>query len=142
MQHLANFVAVAVGGAAGSMGRYALWVIADAIPGGHSVLGTLAANVLGCFLIGIIVQLAVVDAPLLLGMGFPQWTIAPRTLLAIRVGVLGGLTTFSSFAAESVMLHQKHSGGISLAYVAANLILGVLAVVIGMAIVRGYIPSR
>ena len=57
-------------------------------------------------------------------------------VVGVRVGLLGGLTTFSSFALEVVREWQSGRNGISLALVCLHCALGVAAVVIGMAIAR------
>ncbi len=122
-----NVAAVAAGGAFGSVARYLIALAAAAIPGGSTLLGTTVANVLGCAAIGVLVIYAESDG-----------AISERTALALRVGFLGGLTTFSTFAAESSGLaFEGRWGGASL-YVAANLFLGWAALLLSAGIVKGW----
>jgi CrcB protein len=89
-------------------------------------LGTLAINLLGSFLIGVVIELAQTRA---LGM-----TVEARTFLA--VGVLGGFTTFSSFSYESLTLLREGAPGLAAAYVAGSVILGILAAFAGVVLAR------
>ncbi len=122
-----NMAAVAAGGAVGSVARYLIAVASATIPGGSTMLGTTVANVMGCAAIGGLAVYAELDG-----------AISERAALALRVGFLGGLTTFSSFAAESTNLaFEGRWGGASL-YVAANLLLGWVALLLSAAIVKGW----
>ena len=92
------------------------------------MLGTTIANVLGCALIGALTAYGAVDG-----------NLSDRAALALRVGFLGGLTTFSSFAAESAAVagegHRLTSG----IYVCANLFLGWAALMLTTSLVKGWI---
>ncbi len=122
-----NLAVIAVGGAIGSVSRYLVTRLADAIPGGSSMLGTTIVNILGCAAIGALGEYSLVDG-----------AIPERLKLAIRVGLLGGFTTFSTFAAESASLAGTGRwGGVGL-YVAANLFFGWAALVAGAALVKGW----
>ncbi|MGI9470173.1 MAG: fluoride efflux transporter FluC [Rubripirellula sp.] len=122
-----NLLAVATGGAVGSVARYLVTVGSTALPGGSTMLGTTIVNVLGCAAIG----------------GFAEYVIATahlpeRTQLAVRVGFLGGLTTFSTFAGESAALVDTGRWAACGLYVIANLCLGWTALVITAALVKGW----
>lgn len=108
-------VAVAVGGALGATARYAVDVVADrsgiALP-----WATLAVNVLGCALMGLLVAYV---------LAHPARHLLWRPFLG--VGVLGGFTTFSAFAADAVLLADQGAGATSAAYVVATLAGGLLA---------------
>ena len=90
------------------------------------MMGTTIANVLGCAALGAFAQYTQTEG-----------LVSERMRLAIQVGFLGGLTTFSTFAAESATL--AGSGRIPMAsfYVAANLLFGWAALVTAAAIVKG-----
>ena len=96
----------------------------DAI-GGASPWGTLAANLVGCLAIG-----------LLAGYVIAGGAIDQRHHLAIRTGVLGSLTTFSTFALESVQLAGEQRWVTATAYLVANLFVGLLLVGVGMVVGR------
>ena len=125
-----NLAAIAIAGAIGSLCRYGVTVAAVSVPGGSSVYGTLIVNVLGCGLLGALTALGPV-----------QSEHGERLILAIRVGFLGSLTTFSTFAGESTDLAGMGRWGASTTYVLANLILGWLAVLLAGSLVRGWIQT-
>ncbi|WP_182864706.1 fluoride efflux transporter FluC [Rhodopirellula sp. JC639] len=125
-----NLAAIALGGAGGSLCRYGVTLLAAALPGGSTMLGTTLANVIGCGLLGALSSLAPADSE---SIG--------RLMLALRVGFLGSLTTFSTFAAESSMLAGEGRWGASGAYVLANLGLGYLTLILAGSLVRGWIQT-
>jgi CrcB protein len=109
-----SFTAVAVGGALGCLFRWYLAIYLNryfpAIPP-----GTLAANLIGCYIIG---------AALAFFASYPSF--APEWRLLLTTGFCGGLTTFSTFSAEVVLLLQSGRSIFALGAVAAHL-LGSLA---------------
>jgi CrcB protein len=110
---------VAVGGAAGSVLRYAAGqALGPARPGAFP-WHTFAVNVAGSLLLGLVVALVPRDDPHHL-----------RALLA--VGFCGGLTTFSTFGYETVSLLQDRAYGVALAYAGGSFLLALLAVAIGL----------
>lgn len=117
--------AVAAGGAIGALARWSLTLIATAIPGGSPPWGTTVANVLGCGLIGIFVVLA--DFGTTDPDAVDHW---PRLQLAIRVGLIGSITTFSTFVAEAIGMWQTGTLDRLAIYLAANLVLGTAAFVV------------
>ena len=123
-----NLAAVAAGGAFGSVARYLIALISASIPGGSTMLGTTIANLVGCAAIGGLVVYAELDG-----------SIGERATLALRVGFLGGLTTFSSFAAESSGLALDGRWTSASLYVAANLLLGWAVLLLTSSIIKGWI---
>jgi fluoride exporter len=103
-----NFAAVGVGAVLGAWLRWGLSVLLNPVLPSLP-LGTLAANLIGGLLIGIVMGLA---EPLSL-------TVATRLFLV--TGFLGGLTTFSSFSAETVGLVMKGETGWAVLLVGAHL---------------------
>jgi fluoride exporter len=120
----AGLLAVGVGAALGAWLRWllaSLWNPAFApIP-----LGTLAANVIGGFLIGVIAEWLGRNA------GLP-----PELRLFLITGFLGGLTTFSTFSAETAALLERAQFGWAGALIALHVIGSVAATLAGMALVR------
>lgn len=114
--------AVAAGGAAGSVCRYLVSIGAVGL-GFSSVWGTLAVNVAGSFTIGLLAQLMLRD------------TVAPALRPLLITGFLGGFTTFSAFSLEVVALWRE---GVpyALVYIAASVVLSVMACLAGVTLVR------
>ena len=106
--------AICLGASVGALARWGLGLWLS--PGGLIPWGTLAANLVGGYLIGIAV--AVFQA-------MPQ--LDPVWRLALVTGFLGGLTTFSSFSAEvvSLMMQQRYllSLGVATVHVTGSLLL-------------------
>jgi fluoride exporter len=84
---------IAVGGALGSVLRYAVQGLGQRLVDGRFPLGTLVVNVLGCFVIGV------------LGAAFAGPVLVREEYrVGLMVGVLGGFTTFSAFGYETITL--------------------------------------
>lgn len=82
-------------------------------------VGTLAVNVTGSFLLGLL------------------WNVAPPALTIVGVGGLGALTTFSSFARDVVALSERRKLGTAFVYVGASCVLGTGGAALGIALVGG-----
>lgn len=93
-------------------------------------LGTLAANVLGGLLMG-----------LALGAFSQYEAISPTMRLAMTTGFLGGLTTFSTFSAESVTLMLRGEYRWMCLHVALHVAASLLATLAGMALIRGLVRT-
>jgi CrcB protein len=123
------YLLAALGGALGALAR---WGLAEALP--HSPGGwpwaTLLVNLLGCLLIGIV--LAVLLAR------FPRsaWL---RPFLA--VGVLGGFTTYSTFAVDVVRLAEAGRLAVATGYLLTSVLGGVLAVLAGLVAARAVLHA-
>ncbi|HEX3848585.1 MAG TPA: fluoride efflux transporter CrcB [Steroidobacteraceae bacterium] len=104
-----SFVAVAVGGMLGCLFRWCLAMLMNryfpAIPP-----GTLAANLIGCYIIGVAI-----------GFFTTYPAFAPEWRLFVTTGFCGGLTTFSTFSAEVVMLMQSGRMAWAFGAIAAHL---------------------
>lgn len=110
---LLNALAIAVGATLGAWGRWMLGLAMNhLIP--HFPLGTLVANLFGGLLMGIVL------AFIQLGhLEIPHWR------LMVTTGFLGGLTTFSAFTGESLVLLQKQHYGLALLHTSSH-VLGAL----------------
>lgn len=117
---LGVIAAVFVGGGLGALGRYglALWARRLA-PEAALPWGTLAANLLGCALLGLLVGL----------FAHTRWP--PALKIGATTGVLGGLTTFSTFSLETVDLFAAGRVGPAALNVALNLVPGFAAAAVG-----------
>lgn len=116
---------VAVGGAAGSLLRFWMSGVAQrSVPatGAWSVFpaGTLTVNVLGCLIAGALTEVGERHGPL-----------SNETRALLMVGFLGGFTTFSAFANETVVVWRWGATAMSLANIALSVVLCLAAVVAG-----------
>ena len=119
---LRDLLLVGAGGAAGAMARHAVGAAWLAAYGpARFPAGTLVVNVTGCLLIGAFAALA---------EAMPGLNGAARLLLV--TGVLGGYTTFSAFGLETVLMLRRGDAALAAMYVAASVLLGLLAVWLGM----------
>jgi fluoride exporter len=109
-----------LGGAMGSLARYSAGSAIMGRFGSRFPLGTLAVNVSGSFLIGLLMTLLTERF-----MPHPNWR------LVLVVGFLGGYTTFSSFEWETYKAGQDGGPWIGFLNVAASVVLGYIAVWLG-----------
>ncbi len=119
---LKTYLAVMLGGAAGTGLRMALSGWLATRYGETFPVGTLAVNVSGCFAIGIFAALTGPDGIFL---------TSPLARQAVMIGVLGGYTTFSSFGLQTFTLMQGGEWGRAAANAALSLILCIVAVWVG-----------
>jgi CrcB protein len=115
---------VFIGGGIGSATRYGTTLLAGKWFGTGFPWGTLAVNLTGCFLIGIT-----------LGLAEKSNLVQPSTRLFFVTGFLGGLTTFSSYAMESVVAFRS-STFLALGNIAVNNLIGLALVAIGFSLVE------
>lgn len=116
---------ISVAGAAGAVSRYGVGLWAQRLLGHNFAYGTLAVNILGCLLLGLVLELE----------SQTQW-IGTSVRLFVAVGFLGAFTTFSTFGFETLKFMQAGDHHLALVNVAANLLLGVLAVWLGWMLAR------
>jgi fluoride exporter len=112
---------VAVLGIFGTLSRYGMQGWVQHQTGATFPTGTLAVNLLGCFLIGGVNRLALAH------LWFP-----PEWRIALTIGFLGAFTTFSSFAYETLRLLEDGEWGRASLYVFVSMIGGLVGVVAGM----------
>jgi CrcB protein len=121
-------VAVAVGGALGTVARYEL-ALADPLGPSRFPWATFLVNVVGSFVLGAALTALVANGP------GATWV---RSF--VGVGFCGGLTTFSTWMVESVLLTRAGDSGIAATYLAVSLAAGLLAVAGGVALARRVFP--
>ncbi len=114
-------VLVFIGGGIGSMCRYGISLASVRIWGSSFPYGTLIVNILGCFLIGIFFSLA----------ENTKW-FTPTARIFLMTGMMGGLTTFSSYGLESMNLALQGDRYSALFNILANNIGGLLCVFAGL----------
>jgi fluoride exporter len=118
---MARFLWICLGGAAGTGARYLLsgWLLRAAGPG--FPWGTLAVNVLGSFLLGLIMQVALTTD-----------LISPTLRLGLTTGVMGGFTTYSTFNYETLQYLQQSEWLAAFTNVAVTLLVCLAAGALGV----------
>ena len=115
---------VFIGGGIGAATRYGTTLLTGKWFGSGFPWGTLVVNLSGCLMIGII-----------LGLSEKSSLILPSTRLFLVTGFLGGLTTFSSYALESILAFRS-STFLALANIVANNLVGLALVVFGITLTK------
>ncbi len=116
-----NALLVALGGAVGAVGRYGI----SKIPVSQSFpWATFLTNLLGAFIIGLIVGIA------------ERRQISDKWVLFLKTGFCGGFTTFSTFSLESVTLLENGKYGLGITYMLLSLICCVAGVMLGQLCAR------
>ncbi|HMI07056.1 MAG TPA: fluoride efflux transporter CrcB [Flavobacterium sp.] len=116
---------VAIGGAIGSVLRYLTSLFVQKFYASSFPLATFLTNILGCFLIGLIVGL--LDKNQLADSNLKWFLIT---------GFCGGYTTFSAFGFENVSLLQNNHSGLALLYIGASIFIGLAAVWAGLSLAK------
>lgn len=121
----ATLLAIAAGGAVGSVARYLAAAAVGQWLGTRFPFGTLAVNVLGCFTMGVLSETAL-----------RVWEPGPELRAFLLVGLLGGFTTFSSFSLDVGTLVGRNELLPAMGYVLASVVLTILGFFAGLAAVR------
>lgn len=108
-------------GALGTLARYGLdgWIqyrVGSVFPA-----GTLAINVLGCLILGVIGQ-----------FGLNHITMSPDLRIGLTIGLMSGFTTFSTFGWDTVRMLEEGEWAKASIYVGASVVGGVIAMMLGM----------
>lgn len=119
--NLGNAVAVMAGGAIGAGLRYILTLAVQQRLISPFPYGTLTVNILGSFAIGVLHVLLV-----------ERSAASPIVHSLLTIGLLGSFTTFSTLSLEILQLIRGGYSSVALAYVAASVILGLLAAWVGL----------
>lgn len=116
---------VGLGGAIGSIFRYLTTVLVQKYYSAIFPLATFTANVIGCFLIGVLMSWLeknnILNGPL-------KWLLV--------TGFCGGYTTFSTFAFENIQLMQNQQTLWALIYSICSIVTGIISVWLGMSIAK------
>ena len=113
-----TWLAVGIGGALGSLGRFWLGAAVALLTGPRFPWGTLLINVLGSFVIGFVAGLTLAPARI---------AMHPDLRVFLMVGICGGFTTFSAFSLQTLELLQGGAGASASFYVVASVVLCVAA---------------
>jgi fluoride exporter len=120
----AGLVAIAVGGASGAAMRFGLSEAFPTDPGTFPTT-TLVENVVGCFLLGLVLTLLI-----------ERWRPIRHARPFLAIGLLGAFTTFSTFAVETDRLLDGGHRALALSYVVLSVLGGVGASFFGVVLAR------
>jgi len=118
-------VAIALGGGIGALGRHFLSSAVVAIMGSAFPWGIFVVNILGGFLMGLIVELGALKI---------DYSLQTRAFLT--TGLLGGFTTFSAFSLDASLLIERGEWMGAMLYVAGSALLSIVALFAGLWLVR------
>lgn len=118
-------LAIAAGGAAGALGRHFVNLGMVALLGHGFPWGTIAVNVLGSFIMGVIVHAMAVS-----------WTVTPEVRALLTVGFLGAFTTFSTFSLDVATLYGRGQLSLAAIYIVASVVVSVAALFAGLRLAR------
>lgn len=120
---LTSLLSVAIGGAIGASARYLTNVSTLRLFGAGFPYGTLTVNIVGSFLMGVIVVLLAEKG----GNRFAPF---------LMTGVLGGFTTFSAFSLDAVTLYERGAVVTAAGYVLGSVVVSIAALFAGMSLMR------
>ena len=118
-------LAVACGGALGAMGRHLVSGQVMRWAGSGFPWGPLTVNVLGSFVLGVLVEYLAL-----------RWSTTQEMRGFLVVGMLGGFTTFSAFSLDAVLLLERGQLGAAFAYISGNLLLSICGLFAGLLLFR------
>lgn len=122
---MTRFLLICLGGTVGTAARYGVQILSARLFGSDFPYGTLAVNVTGSFLIGLVNQVA-----------FTTHLIPPTVRVMLTIGVMGGFTTYSSFSFETLELAQDGAWLAAGLNIALNTTLCLAACALGMGLGR------
>jgi len=126
-----KIIAVAVGGACGALMRYGVYSTVGDISRGKFPWATFAVNCVGCYILGLLFEIAGVKI------------ISEHVKMFLTVGFLGALTTFSTFSLETIQLlrDKEHVLGLVNLFggIVVGLILCIAGILTGRQILKGFL---
>ena len=120
-----RFLWICLAGALGTGVRYLVGLWAGQRLGTSFPYGTFIVNLTGCFLIAVVIQMALNMA-----------SFSPTLRLALTTGFMGGLTTYSSFAYETTRLAQDGALGAAVLNFGLTTVACFIAVLVGLAVAQ------
>lgn len=117
-----TYLWLAIGGATGTIARFALNGLISNRFGQTFPLGTMVINITGCFVIGFFDELTAPEG---------RWLCSPTFRTFFMVGICGGYTTFSSFGLQTLNLTRDKEWFYALLNIVLSVVLGFVAVWLG-----------
>ncbi len=122
----AKIIAVGTGGFIGAIFRYLITIGTERLlPDSNFPYGTAIVNLLGCFAIGFLASV----------FEMKEW-VNPAARLLVFVGILGGFTTFSTFANDGFLLFEEGKTAIAILNISVQIVFGLLLVWLGYSAVK------
>jgi len=125
---ISTIAAIGTGGALGAILRHGVNVGAVQVFGHGFPMGTLIVNILGSFLMGVLIALFAHSIQ-----------TSNEIKLFLTTGFLGAFTTFSAFSLDFVTLYERGDIAMAGGYAAASVILSILALFAGLLLIRGMV---
>ncbi len=125
-----DLMLVGLAGGAGAVSRYAVGLLAVRAFGDRFAFGTLAVNVAGCLMLGVLLEL-----------DRHTGTVGHPLRLLAAVGFLGAFTTFSTFGYETFRYAADGAVDLALLNVSANMVLGLGGIWLGWWLARGLVAA-
>lgn len=118
-------LAIAIGGAAGAVGRHFVNVGMASFMGHGFPWGTLVINIGGSLIMGVLVHAMETS-----------WTISPELRGFMTVGALGAFTTFSTFSLDVVSFYERGQVGLAAIYIIVSVTASIGALLVGLKLAR------
>jgi CrcB protein len=118
-------LAIALGGAFGAVARYFIARWCGMVLGEGFPWGPLTVNVVGCFAMGMLVELMA-----------SVWSPSAEMRAFLTVGILGALTTFSTFSLDIAVLHGRGETLLAASYVLVTVVASIVTIFAGLAVMR------
>ena len=120
--------AIAAGGAVGAVARHLVNVQAVALLGFGFPWGTLTVNIVGSFLMGVLVETSAL-----------VWSPGSALRAMLSVGMLGAFTTFSTFSLDTIVLYERGQMALAAGYIVASVVLSIGGLFAGLAVIRAVV---
>ena len=121
-------LAIAAGGALGAVGRHLVAAQVGHWLGSGFPFGTIAVNVAGSFVLGVLVELFAL-----------VWSPSLELRAFLTVGAMGAFTTFSTFSMDAVLLYERGAHAQVAAYIGASVVFSILAFFLGLRLCRALV---
>lgn len=122
---MVHILYVALGGAIGASLRHLINLATLRMLGPHFPWGTLTANVVGSFAMGMFVELLV-----------RRFDVSPEVRLLVTTGILSSFTTFSAFSLDVAVLWERGATANAVIYASVTVVLSITALFAGLTLVR------